>query len=345
MMADNKVCDKDIIYMKRALELAAHGYGFTYTNPMVGAVITAADGRIIGEGWHRRFGGPHAEVNAVRSVAPSDRHLLENSTIYVTLEPCSHYGKTPPCARLLIEEGIPRIVIGARDPFPEVAGRGIRMLREAGREVVTGVLEEECRNLNLPFMQAHELKRPFITLKWAQSADGFIADSPDPATGESAAPVRFSTPVSSIEVHKLRAACQGVMVGVNTVIADNPRLDCRLWPVGRQPHPVSFFSSRLPENARLISRNPVLRNPGESLSDFLSRLYRDFKFNHILVEGGRTTLQEFIDASLFDSLRIEISDRCLNKGICAPSWYPSNLELSSTRKTGGNILMTYFNKL
>ena len=232
------------VYMTLALQLAADGYGFTYTNPMVGAVIVGPTGRIIGRGWHRRFGGPHAEVNAVRSVSASDRPLLRESTISVTLAPCSHYGKTPPCARLLIEQQIPRIVVGALDPFPEVAGRGIRMLRDAGREVITGVLEEECRLLNLPFMRAHELGRPYVTLKWAQSADGFIA-APDNK------PVRFSRPIGEVAVHRLRASCQGVMVGVNTVIADNPRLDCRLWPVGTQPRPVSFGSSRIPADARI----------------------------------------------------------------------------------------------
>ena len=160
-------------YMRRALQLARLGRGSVHTNPMVGAVIVH-NGRIIGEGFHRRYGEGHAEVNAVASVSAADAALLPESTIYVTLEPCSHYGKTPPCSKLIIDKGIRRIVVGNLDPFPEVSGRGIRMLREAGREVVTGVLEKECLELNRQFMTAHTRKRSYILLKWAQSADGFI---------------------------------------------------------------------------------------------------------------------------------------------------------------------------
>lgn len=325
--------------MGRALKLAANGYGFTFTNPMVGAVITAPDGRIIGEGWHRRYGGPHAEVNAVRSVADADRRLLPESTIYVTLEPCSHYGKTPPCAKLLIDEGIRRIVIGALDPFPQVAGRGIRMLREAGREVVTGVLAEECRSLNLPFMRAHETGRPYVTLKWAQSADGFIAARSSDGAGFR--PVRFSSPLGMLEVHRLRASCQGVMVGVDTVIADDPRLDCRLWPALEQPLPVSFDSPRLPADARIRGRHPILRQPGEKLADFLSRLYSQHKFNHLLVEGGARTLTEFISAGLFDAIRIEIAPFTLGEGLPAPAFYPSDLKLADSRHLDGNTILLY----
>ena len=161
-------------YMRRALRLAANGRGFTAPNPMVGAVIVAAGGKVIGEGWHRRCGEGHAEVNAVASVRESDRHLLADSTMYVTLEPCSHYGKTPPCSRLIVETGIPRVVVGAGDPNPKVNGRGIAMIRESGAEVVTGVLADESIALNRVFFTAQTLHRPYITLKWAQSADGFI---------------------------------------------------------------------------------------------------------------------------------------------------------------------------
>lgn len=333
-------------YMRRALQLASYGYGFTYTNPMVGAVIVAADGRIIGEGWHRRFGGPHAEVNAVRSVSESDKPLLPESTIYVTLEPCSHYGKTPPCAKLLIDMGIPRVVIGADDPFPEVAGRGIRMLREAGREVITGVLKQECYDINLPFMRAHELKRPFVTIKWAQSSDGFIAHIIDPSISQEN-PIFFSSPVSSIAVHRLRAACQGIMVGVDTVIADNPRLDCRLWPAGDTPTPVTFRSPRLPADARMLQRKHILREQGEPLADFLSRLYAEYKFNHLLVEGGSRTISEFIQTDLFDDLRIEISPVKIGKGIPAPGYDPSGLLLISESECPGinpaqsNLILHY----
>ncbi len=166
--------DIDRKMMRRALQLAAAGRGAVAPNPMVGAVITAPDGRIIGQGWHRRFGGPHAEVNAVASVAEADRDLLRQSTIYVTLEPCSHYGKTPPCARLLAECRFARVVVGAGDPNPKVAGRGIAILKDAGIEVTEGVLADQCRSQNREFMFAHTHHRPWVTLKWAQSSNGFL---------------------------------------------------------------------------------------------------------------------------------------------------------------------------
>ena len=172
MIQDFSAADR--VYMARALQLARAGRGHVSPNPMVGAVIVSADGRIIGEGWHRRFGQGHAEVNAVASVAEADRPLLHSATIYVTLEPCSHYGKTPPCAKLLIDCGIGRVVIASGDPNPKVSGRGVAMLREAGIEVAEGLMADEARALNRPFMTAHTLRRPFVTLKWAQSADGFM---------------------------------------------------------------------------------------------------------------------------------------------------------------------------
>ena len=186
-------------YMRRALELARHGLGNTSPNPMVGAVIVDNSGRIIGEGYHRRCGEGHAEVNAIASVADADRGALRDATMYVTLEPCSHYGKTPPCAKLIIDTGIPRVVVGAGDPFKEVAGRGIRMMREAGIEVAEGIMAAESRALNRRFMTAHEQQRPFVTLKWARSADGFM-DS-DRADGQ---PAKFSTPLTAMLVHRLR---------------------------------------------------------------------------------------------------------------------------------------------
>ena len=198
--------------MQRALELARHGELDASPNPMVGAVIVAPDGSIIGEGWHRRHGEGHAEVNAIASVA--DQTMLRDATMYVTLEPCSHYGKTPPCASLIIEKGIPRVVVGCLDPYEKVAGRGVNMLREAGVEVETGCMEAECVALNRKFMTAHRLRRPYVTLKWAESADGYIDG-------------HISTPVTSMLVHKLRATHDAILVGSGTVLADSPRLDTR----------------------------------------------------------------------------------------------------------------------
>lgn len=231
------------IYMHRALQLAENGRGFTAPNPMVGAVIVAADGRVIGEGWHRRCGQGHAEVNAVASVKEADRPLLKDSTIYVTLEPCSHYGKTPPCAKLIIDTGIPRVVVGAGDPNPKVNGRGIAMLREAGVEVVSGVLAEESIALNKVFFTAQTKHRPFITLKWAQSEDGFMDAIREPLCpsgsdgccdqkGQQA--YCFSSPLTRLSTMKLRAEHEAILTTAATVNADNPRMTLRNWS-GRSP--------------------------------------------------------------------------------------------------------------
>ena len=279
-------------YMRRALQLARLGEGLVSPNPMVGAVIVSADGRIIGEGYHHRYGGPHAEVCAVRSVRAADRPLLADSTIYVTLEPCSHYGKTPPCSKLIIDTGIPRVVVGSADPFPEVSGRGIRMLREAGVEVVEDVLRDECDALNVRFLTAHRLGRPWIQLKWAQSTDGFMA-----GIGKDCRPfpVKFSTPVSSVWMHRRRSMVDAIMVGRNTLEIDRPRLDCRHWP-GRAPR-------------RVVPRH--------DLEAQMHELYKE-GVTSLMVEGGPTLLQSFIDLGLYDDLRIEVSEKKLGTGLHSP---------------------------
>lgn len=292
------------IYMERALALAAHGMGYVSPNPMVGAVITAPDGRIIGEGYHRRWGGAHAEVNAIQSV--KERSQLADSTLYVTLEPCSHYGKTPPCARLIIDTGIPRVVIGAGDPNPLVAGRGVAMLRDAGVEVVEGILERECRQLNVRFMTAQSLRRPFITLKWAQSADGFIDSAPTP---DSRQPYRFSTCLSSMAVHRLRSLHDAILVGSGTVLADNPSLNVRLWS-GRQPRPVILDRRGRVSLEKAVFRNgrsPLVINAYDDLEALMHKLFNDEGISSVLVEGGAAVLQSFIDAGLWDAARVETS--------------------------------------
>ena len=208
-------------YMRRCIQLAKNGRQTAAPNPMVGAVIVHED-RIIGEGYHIRCGGPHAEVNAFASVRPEDEHLLSESTIYVSLEPCSHWGKTPPCAELLIRKRIRRCVVGCQDPFAKVQGRGIGMLRDAGIEVVVGVLEEECLRLNEKFITYHSLHRPFTTLKWAQSANGFIDG-------------KFSNYYTQALCHKRRAEHGAIMVGSRTWEKDKPRLDVRQW-YGENPN-------------------------------------------------------------------------------------------------------------
>lgn len=295
-------------YMRRAIELASHGESEVSPNPMVGAVIVAEDGRIIGEGYHRRCGEGHAEVNAVASVR--DRAALCRATMYVTLEPCSHYGRTPPCAKLIIDCGIPRVVVGAGDPFRKVAGRGVAMLREAGVEVVTGVLADECRRLNMRFMTAHEQNRPFVTLKWAQSADGFM--DCHRCRGEAAA--RFSTSLTRSLAHRLRSLHDAILVGAGTVIADNPRLDTRFWPCGREPRPVVLDAGGcVPADSVVMSRTPVIVRSEMEVSDLLHMLYGEESVTSLLVEGGAETLRRFIESGLWDVARIEIAPFTLGK--------------------------------
>ena len=302
----------DATYMRRALELARHGELDASPNPMVGAVIVGPDGRIIGEGWHRRCGEGHAEVNAVASV--SDKSLLRDSTMYVTLEPCAHYGKTPPCARLITEMGIPRVVIGCRDPFAKVAGRGIAMLEEAGVEVEVGMLEKECLALNEKFMTAHTHRRPFITLKWAESADGFIDG-------------RISTPLNSTAVHRLRATHDAILVGSGTWLADRPRLDTRL------------FAGKSPRRVVLDRRGRVTDAPGDvlimsgydTLREAMERLYAEHGITSVLVEGGAELHRSFMAEGLWDRMRIERSDKPTNGSVKAPT-LPSDIRIESMTK-------------
>ncbi|MDR2473665.1 MAG: bifunctional diaminohydroxyphosphoribosylaminopyrimidine deaminase/5-amino-6-(5-phosphoribosylamino)uracil reductase RibD, partial [Tannerella sp.] len=233
-------------FIQRCLELASHGAGNVAPNPMVGAVIVH-NGLIIGEGFHRRYGEAHAEVNAIASV--KDESLLKESTLYVNLEPCSHYGKTPPCAQLIIEKQIPRVVIACEDPFEAVAGRGVKMLREAGIEVVTGVMESEAKALNKYFITAHTKRRPYIILKWAESADGFVDKI---RNDRSEPPVKLSSTLTRMLVHKLRSDVQAIMVGTNTAILDNPSLKVSHW-VGKSPVRIVFDRyGRIPHDSKLF---------------------------------------------------------------------------------------------
>ncbi|MBR1755609.1 MAG: bifunctional diaminohydroxyphosphoribosylaminopyrimidine deaminase/5-amino-6-(5-phosphoribosylamino)uracil reductase RibD [Bacteroidaceae bacterium] len=332
-------------YMARCLQLARHGEFTTAPNPMVGAVIVH-DGRIIGEGWHRRYGGPHAEVNAVRSVRPEDEALLPQATIYVSLEPCSHWGKTPPCAELLVEKGFRRVVVGCLDPNEKVAGRGIRRLQEAGAEVIVGVLEEECKWLNRKFMTQHSLHRPYITLKWAESADGFI-DRRRESRERDGEPVHFSTPWTQMLVHRLRATHEAILVGRRTWELDQPSLTTRYWP-GRSPERLVLTDSPLTlpikegvecsEHASAIQlpkvtapsligraggesslQSLIARAGGESsLQSLIARAGGESSFQSLLVEGGAQTLQSFIDADLWDEAYIEHTDLVLGDGVRAP---------------------------
>ncbi|MBR5657069.1 MAG: bifunctional diaminohydroxyphosphoribosylaminopyrimidine deaminase/5-amino-6-(5-phosphoribosylamino)uracil reductase RibD [Prevotella sp.] len=273
---------QDCLFMHRCIQLALNGREGSRPNPMVGAVIVAQDGRIIGEGYHVRCGEGHAEVNAFASVKPEDEHLLPQSTIYVSLEPCAHYGKTPPCCDLIIKKGVKRVVVGCVDPFSEVQGRGIERIREAGIEVTVGVLEQECRWLNRRFFTFHEKKRPYIILKWAQTSDGFIDNN-----GHALA---ISTPFTKMLVHQLRAEEDAILVGRVTNEREHPRLDVREWS-GRSP--VRF----------------VLSHENE-IEQILNECY-ERKLQSLIVEGGRMTLQSFIDSDLWDEIRVETSAQSL----------------------------------
>ena len=272
----------DYLFMHRCIQLALNGREGSRPNPMVGALIVASDGSIIGEGYHVRCGEGHAEVNAFASVKPEDEHLLSQSTIYVSLEPCAHYGKTPPCCDLIIRKGVKRVVVGCVDLFSEVQGRGIERIREAGIEVTVGVLEHECRWLNRRFFTFHEKKRPYIILKWAQTSDGFIDNN-----GHALA---ISTPFTKMLVHQLRAEDDAILVGRVTNEREHPRLDVREWS-GRSP--VRFVLSH--ENG---------------MEKILNECY-ERKLQSLIVEGGRKTLQSFIDSDLWDEIRVETSAQSL----------------------------------
>lgn len=326
---------KDKKYMQRCLQLAANGLVNAAPNPMVGAVIVHQD-RIIGEGYHARCGEGHAEVNAIRSV--KDESLLRESTIYVSLEPCSHYGKTPPCADLIISKGIPRVVVGCIDPFSQVSGRGIKKLRDAGIDVTVGVLEEECKALIRRFVTFNLQQRPYITLKWAQSADGFMDVQ---RTGGS--PAILSTPLTSLHVHKLRAEHKAILVGRRTALLDNPSLTVRHW---YGPNPLRLVIDReltLPSTLHLFDGSTptlVFTAREQASTNNLTYITLDFsrdilpqimeelfrrKIQSLLVEGGTQLLQSFIDTGLWDEAYIEHARTRLGEGVPAPLIPPGHV--------------------
>ncbi|HCA82146.1 MAG TPA: bifunctional diaminohydroxyphosphoribosylaminopyrimidine deaminase/5-amino-6-(5-phosphoribosylamino)uracil reductase RibD [Flavobacteriales bacterium] len=316
-------------FMQRALELAASGSGLTAPNPMVGCVIVCED-KIIGEGFHQRYGGPHAEVNAIASV--NDQELLLRSTLYVTLEPCSHFGKTPPCSDLIIEKGIPHVVVAVTDPHAAVNGKGIQRLREAGIEVDTGVLEKEARRLNKRFFSYHEKKRPYIILKWAQTTDGFIDKKRDSAI---AMQNRISGEESKLLVHKWRTEEQAILVGKNTVLFDDPQLTARLFS-GPQPLRIVFDKHlELPAGKKIFNSDArtLILNAKKSGDEgnllyhtidwsnalaSLMELLNSMQIQSLLVEGGSDTLQRFINEGLWDEMRIFHSPLRFAEGTPAP---------------------------
>jgi diaminohydroxyphosphoribosylaminopyrimidine deaminase/5-amino-6-(5-phosphoribosylamino)uracil reductase len=322
--------------MRRALELAALGRGHVSPNPMVGCVIVHdPTQRIIGEGWHQRYGEAHAERNAVFSVQPDDLRLLPESTAYVTLEPCSHYGKQPPCANLLIENKIGRVVCCNDDPNPLVGGQGFQKLEAAAIEVERGLLAEEGRLLNARFFTFMERQRPYIILKWAETHDGFIG-------GSNGQPVQISGPLSQRLVHKWRSEEDAIMVGTNTARTDNPRLNTRLW-AGKSPIRIVIDRARILPNdlhlfdgtqrtIRISGRVNERTNERElverELADFstresffraFTRLLFDRTITSVLVEGGATLLNSFLNEGLWDEMRVFRSPKLLGSGIKAPT--------------------------
>ncbi|MBQ8520450.1 MAG: bifunctional diaminohydroxyphosphoribosylaminopyrimidine deaminase/5-amino-6-(5-phosphoribosylamino)uracil reductase RibD [Bacteroides sp.] len=344
---------KDEKYIARCIQLAQNGLCNAAPNPMVGAVIVHND-RIIGEGYHIRCGEAHAEVNAIRSV--KDESLLKESTMYVSLEPCSHYGKTPPCADLIINKGIPRVVIGCMDPFSLVAGRGIRKLRDAGIEVTVGVLEAECRRFIRRFITFHTHRRPYILLKWAQSADGYI--DRERTDGN---PVVLSTPLTSMLVHKKRAEHAAILVGRRTALLDNPSLTVRHW-YGKNPvrlvidkdltlpkdlHlfdgsvPTWVFTRRAEASPHPQTEYIPLDFGCDILPQIMEILY-ERKIQSLLVEGGSILLQSFIDAGCWDEACIETAPVALEGGIKTPMM-PEKYDYL-TEKRFGRELKYVFNR-
>jgi len=318
--------------MQRCIEIARMGAGRVAPNPMVGCVIVH-NGRIIGEGYHIEHGGPHAEVNAIRSVKRP--HLLRESTLYVSLEPCSHHGKTPPCSDAILDEHIPHVVVGTKDTFAEVAGKGIEKLQNGGVQVEAGVLNNECRWLNRRFFTFHEKRRPYIILKWAQTPDGFIDRERD--QDQPAQPVWISGILARTLVHKSRTEEGAILVGTNTVIKDNPSLTARDWS-GRSPvRLVIDRDRRLPADLSLFDGQATTvvftENPGELetnreycridfqdnvLQQILAEVYKR-EILSIIVEGGAYTLQQFISSGLWDEAHIYSGIRFFFRGVKAPS--------------------------
>ena len=318
--------------MRRCLQIAANGLQNAKPNPSVGAVIVAADGRIIGEGYTSAYGGAHGEVNAFASVKPENEHLLKESTIYVSLEPCSHHGKTPPCCDLIIRKGVKRVVCGCVDPFSQVQGRGIKRIREAGIEVVVGVLEKECIASNKRFITFNTHQRPYIILKWAQTADGFIGRiTSDRKQKESLA---ISTPFTKMLVHKLRAENDAILIGRGTFETDKPQLNVREW-TGTNPERLLLSASMAKE-----SNQPEGWKVFANIHDALAHLYKEKK-QSLIVEGGAETLKQFIAKDLWDEIRVETNPNLtIEQGVAAPE-IPKNAMLVSSESFDENTIKVY----
>ncbi len=342
-------------YLKRSLQLASNGEGNTYPNPLVGSVIVY-DGKIIGEGFHWKAGEPHAEVNAINSV--KDKPLLSKSTLYVNLEPCAHFGKTPPCSLLIIDHKIPKVIIGCVDSFSEVSGKGIEMMRNAGIDVITGVLEKESRLINRRFFTFHEKKRPYVILKWAQTIDGFI--DIERKTTSTAKPTWITNEWARRAVHKQRGIEQAVLVGTNTALMDNPSLTLRDWDgnpptrivIDRQlklPVKLNLFMGK----AKTIVLNEIKNEQEDNITylktnlqddaadNILTALY-DNHLQSVIIEGGSTTLNLFLKSGLWDEAHVYIGNKLFKIGVKAPE---TEGDLYYKKEFGDSKLFVYRNML
>lgn len=315
--------------MQRCLQLAQMGAGSVAPNPLVGAVLVH-NHVIIGEGFHKKWGGAHAEVECVQAVKRENKHLIQDATLYVSLEPCVHFGKTPPCADLIIRENIKKVVVGCRDPFSLVAGKGIEKLQAAGVEVTVGILKEDCQNLNKNFVTFNTLHRPYITLKWAQTADGKIAKG-------NYSRLHISNEYSARRVHRLRSQHMAILVGTNTALFDNPELTTRYWPGASPVRLVVDKHLRLPQSLQLFDgrQRTIVFNllqhtekenvtyyqvaEDSSLVNQIVQALYSLKIDSLLVEGGTQLLQSFIDERLWDEALV-ITNESLNEphGLPAP---------------------------
>jgi len=329
--------------MHRCIELARLGAGSVAPNPMVGAVLVH-ENRIIGEGYHMLYGQAHAEVNCIKSVKDTDLHFIPQSTLYVSLEPCAHFGKTPPCADLIIRHQVKKVVVGCRDPFKEVDGKGIEKLREAGIEVITPVLEKECIDLNSVFFTYHTKHRPYIIIKWAQSADAKIAVS-------DFSRVHISNEITNRLVHKWRSETMSILVGTNTALHDNPSLTTRLWKGNNPVRLVVDMDLSLPGSlkifnteARTIVFNAIKHEEKENLLFYqvveadsivhqvCNALYH-LNIPSVIIEGGARLIQSFLDEGMWDEARVITNNQLtISNGLPAPI-------LSSALKTGDQVIL------
>lgn len=326
-------------YMLRCLELAKLGAGYVAPNPMVGAVLVY-EGRIIGEGFHRQYGQAHAEVNCINSVAEADKHFIPQADLYVSLEPCAHYGKTPPCTGLIIRNHIKRVFVGSRDPFDSVNGKGIEQLRQAGVEVFENILETECRKLNERFFWFHENRKPFITLKWAQTANGIIGNKNNER-------LLISNAAVNRQVHRWRSEAMAIIIGANTAEKDNPSLTNRLYsgkhplrilidPSLRCSTALTVFNDGMPtvvinhQYSKTEGAVTYVKADGDCINTLVEYCVQN-NIQSILVEGGATTLQHFIDKGLWNEAQIIISTSLsADDGIHAPCLNQAQLKSKKT---------------